>query len=199
MGKELFKYDPNGKLAVNLIYDQRQELADKNAKISSDIESTSKSADEIRAQFLSLELEYKQNLAEYNSMLMVRKNYDAVETKRLQVNALAEEINALIKKYNYLVSTVNLNINTVNQSAGKEFEEGEYIYDQSGKRINIYEFKTRAELVRVLAHEFGHAVGLEHNDNPKSIMYYLNQSQNDIPTTEDTNALKTICQSKFGY
>ena len=193
-GKPLFKYDENAKLAVNLVYDERQATADKNARIVSQIDSASQSADAVRAQFLALELEYKSNLAEYNQLLEVRKNFRQIEEKRLQVNALAEEINALIKKYNYLVSDVNTKINTVNKTAGQEFEEGEYVYDQAGKRINIYEFKTRTQLVRVLAHEFGHAVGLDHNDNPKSIMYYLNTASNLTPSKEDTASLMTLCR-----
>ncbi len=196
LGKDLFEYDPKGELVVNLIYDERQETALKNEQIISQINATSESADAVRAEFLALEVSYKQNLAEYNDLLAERKNFRAIEAKRQQVNALAEEINALIKKYNYLVSTVNANVSTVNKTAGQEFEEGEYIYDRSGKRINIYEFKTRTELVRVLAHEFGHALGLDHNDNPKSIMYYLNQSSNEVLTKEDLSSLKAICRLK---
>ncbi len=199
MGRDLFKFEANGNLVVNLIYDERQETADKNAKIISNIEQTTQSADMVQAQFLALELEYQSNLAEYNLLLAKRKNFEAIEAKRRQVNALAEEINALIKKYNFLVSTVNTNISTVNQTAGQEFEEGEYVYDQDGQRINIYEFKTRTELVRVLAHEFGHALGLDHNDNPKSIMYYLNQSTNEALTPEDSGSLQAVCSPLLKY
>jgi hypothetical protein len=195
-GKPLFKYDPKGALTVNLIYDSRQANADKNAGIISTINETTQSADAVRTQFLALELNYKQSLADYNALLAERQDFNAIESKRLEVNALAEQINALVKKYNYLVNIANTNINTVNQSAGKEFEEGEYVYDQNGKRINIYEFKTRSELIRVLAHEFGHALNMDHNKNPKSIMYYLNQSSNEIPTAEDTQALKAVCRMK---
>jgi predicted Zn-dependent protease len=196
LGKQLFVYDPNGALSINLIYDSRQANQDKNATIATSISQNSESADSVRAQYLALEIEYKQYLDEYNALLAQKKDFNAIEAKRLQVNSVADQVNALVKKYNYLVNTVNANINTVNQSAGKEFEEGEYVYDQNGKRINIYEFKTNSELVRVLAHELGHSLGLDHNPNPKSIMYYLNQSTNEVPTVEDTTALKAICHTK---
>lgn len=195
MGKELFVYDPNGALTINLIYDKRQAAAQQNAVTVNQINQSTESASMVQTQFLALEVNYKESLAEYNTMLAQKQDYNATEQKRLEVNALAEQINALVKKYNYLVTTVNTNINTVNQSAGQEFEEGEYVYDSSGKRINIYEFKTNAELVRVLAHELGHSLGLDHNSNPKSIMYYLNQSTNDVPTVEDTNALEAVCKA----
>ncbi|MES2214229.1 MAG: matrixin family metalloprotease [Patescibacteria group bacterium] len=99
----------------------------------------------------------------------------------------------LIRKYNSLVDQANQKVSTINESAGKEFNEGEYIYDEAGQRINIYEFTSRAELVRVLAHELGHALGLDHNSNPDSIMYYLNQSENGALTPEDSADLEALC------
>lgn len=196
IGKTLFKYDPKGTVVVNLVYDNRQATADKNAQVTTQINTASDSADAVRAQFLALKLEYKQNLDEYNQLLAQTKDFRAIEDKRQQVNALADEINSLIQKYNFLVSSVNTKINTINQTAGQEFEEGEYVYDASGERINIYEFKNQNQLVRVLAHEFGHAVGLDHNSNPNSIMYYLNAATNFTPSKDDTDSFLAVCRLK---
>lgn len=41
----------------------------------------------------------------------------------------------------------------------------------TGKQILIYEFSSSDDLRLTLAHEFGHALGLKHTDNPKSLMY----------------------------
>ena len=108
----------------------------------------------------------------------------------------ADEISALIVKYNLLVDRVNANIGTINQTANKEFEEGTYISDASGARIDIYEFSDEAKLIRVLAHELGHALGLDHNSNLDSIMYAMNQSSNMILTADDVQALKMKCNLK---
>lgn len=40
-----------------------------------------------------------------------------------------------------------------------------------GKQIFIYEFSSIDDLRLTLAHEFGHALGLKHTHNPKSLMY----------------------------
>jgi predicted Zn-dependent protease len=65
-----------------------------------------------------------------------------------------------------------------------------------GEEINIYEFDSRTALLRVLAHEFGHALGLDHNDNEQSIMHYLNSSTNLKPTKEDLAALREVCATR---
>lgn len=62
---------------------------------------------------------------------------------------------------NQLIVILNLNVNqfnTVSHSNGEEFEEGEYVRDISGERINIYEFDGEKKLIRVLTHELGHAL-----------------------------------------
>ncbi len=218
IGKNLFEYDSGLKnknkfqeyldkyigryfirqdIVVNLIYDDRQKMSEQNRLLVSQIDDTKMSADAIKAEFQALQDEYRKASAEYQVLLSEYKkrrgSYEALESKRLEVNGLADRINALVKKYNYLVSTVNATVQTVNQTAGKEFEEGQYVRDSDGERINIYEFGSRDVLVRVLAHEFGHVLGLEHNENPDSIMYYLNHSKNIKLTKEDLGGLKAMC------
>lgn len=91
-------------------------------------------------------------------------------------------------------------LNSIGQSRGEEFTEGEYkseyksgVYEQE---IDIYEFSTKAKLRRVLAHELGHALGLDHVEDPKAIMYRLNQGTNDTLTKDDLAELKTYCNIK---
>jgi hypothetical protein len=117
----------------------------------------------------------------------------ALEQKRLALNALADRVNALGSDYNELAQEVNETVGIINQSAGKEFEEGLYTRNALGAKIEIYEYSSEEKLVRVLAHEFGHALGLEHNTNPDSIMYELNQSENMVPTVQDLADLRAIC------
>jgi hypothetical protein len=117
-----------------------------------------------------------------------------VETKRVEVNDLARQVNAGVTNYNSLVKIANSDIRVINQSADKEFEQGEYVSDSHGKRIDVYEFDGKSKLVRLLAHEMGHALGLDHNNNPDSIMYYLNKSLSMKLSPEDTAAVKKICK-----
>jgi hypothetical protein len=203
IGKPLFVYDSTqkkGDVVLNFVYDERQQNADKNKTLESTIRTTKQSAESIKIEYLGLESQFKIKETEYNSLVSQYKkgkiSYEVLENKRLALNALAEEINTLINKYNSLVGAVNKNVEVINQTAGQEFEEGQYVYDQEGKRINIFEFKTQAELQRVLTHELGHALGLEHNSNPDAIMYYLNTSTSIVPKAEEITELKAICGLK---
>lgn len=47
--------------------------------------------------------------------------------------------------------------------------------------------------MRVLAHELGHALGLDHVDDKEAIMYQLNQGDNLTLSEADIKALKTKC------
>ncbi|MBU6427026.1 matrixin family metalloprotease [Patescibacteria group bacterium] len=155
---------------------------------------------------------YEQNVAYWNNQGGApRAQFQAMEKTRLALNAEAQNINDRQKTFNELVTTLNsvvtvlnrlvgelnLNVkayNTVGASTGEQFSEGEYIEDSSGKRINIYQFNDLGQLQRVLEHEFGHALGLQHVSNPKAIMYYLNEGTNETLTADDINELKASCK-----
>lgn len=122
----------------------------------------------------------------------------SITTEQNQLNSLVDSINALTSELNRIGSELNKDVsayNTVGQSQGGEFQEGLYTVDSSGQRIDIFEFNDQNQLVRVLAHELGHALGLGHiNTNPQAIMYYLNQGKNDKLTADDIAAVKQLCR-----
>lgn len=123
----------------------------------------------------------------------------AIKQKQASLNKTADDINAVVSVINRLIRQLNLtggDYNAVGATVSGEFKEGQYIRDQSGERINIYQFDDRPALIRVLAHELGHALNIDHLDNPEAIMYRLNESGKEKITADDLAALKQVCKIK---
>ncbi len=130
----------------------------------------------------------------------IRKEEAVLAQEKAQILALEsnpnvprEQIQAQITNLNQRIAEVNTRAHTYNAGAGKNFEQGEFREQYGESQINLYEFKSRTQLERLMAHEFGHSIGLDHTTNSESIMYPENVSDSLLLSEEDKAELHARC------
>lgn len=140
----------------------------------------------------------KQDREEYERLAEAQREveevYTNLEIKQGEVESLYQQVQEALRYRNALVAEYNKSVNSFNQEfAGAEsFDQGDYTRGE----INIYQFQNKEDLRLVLAHEFGHALGIGHVDDEKAIMHYLlgEQSKNPLElTVDDENAFNARC------
>lgn len=129
----------------------------------------------------------------------LNKEVDEINQRQSEINNEVESINALVVVLNQLRNSLNITVDQFNEigaTRGEEFSEGDYKSGPEGRVIDVYQFNNNKELVRVLLHEMGHALGLEHSEDSQAIMYRLNQGSSEKLTSSDITALKNRCKIK---
>lgn len=235
IGKNLFQYSSDGRLAVHLIYDYRQEATDKLKRLGITVDASRASYDSLKVKYYEVKSALMQSQKQYETALALYKQHldsynqeveswnakggaprsefvrlssekqsldaelSALKSLQDTVNGYVDEVNSIAVVLNGMANALNVDVgkyNTIGASRGEEFTEGDYQSKGGEQKIDIYEFSTQNKLVRVLAHELGHALGLEHVEGSTSIMYELNQSTNEKLSSQDLAALKSKCGIK---
>jgi hypothetical protein len=204
--------------ALNQEQSERRELdetRDQNDQVLEQVELLQLQYQDLTKTYQANVAEYEADLATYNANVNTYNDrvgappdtFSELEAERIrlsqvaeslsdtaaQLNSLAKEINELGERGNRLISEYNREVNKYNAEFGfaREFTQGDY----QGDKINIYTFKDKDELVTVLAHELGHALGIGHVESEGSLMYYLVDETDSVIdlSADDALAFLEVC------
>lgn len=122
--------------------------------------------------------------------------HEKLKVQQDDLKRLTDTINSMVVVINEIATNINVDLvdyQNTGDVLGREFCEGFYESKNGKQTINIYQFDNDYRLVRVLAHEFGHALRLNHSADPKAVMYRLIQSDVINLSLDDVTALQKRC------
>lgn len=105
---------------------------------------------------------------------------DALRAALAELERMGRDLNADIAAYNRFAGDLRQRgeefrdrVGRYNEaSSAAPVESGRYSYDrEQGRRIEVFRAESYDELVWVLAHELGHALGIGHVDDPGAVMH----------------------------
>ena len=138
----------------------------------------------------------------------------ALRAELAELERIDVELNSDIEAYNrraesarQRVADMRARVEQYNSSAADApVESGRYSYDpEQGRRIEVFRAASYDELVWVLAHELGHALGIGHVDEPGAVMHALLHEGGDLEpgrarpvalSAADRAALVAICDGE---
>lgn len=131
-------------------YNQERQIAQRSPSSSANAEYFQQ-----RQQHLQQNVEQlQQEIGQYNQKIsQLNQQID-------ELNALDQQLNASVKQYKQRFQP-------------HLFHKGLF----NGKQILIYEFESEDDLRLTLAHELGHALGLQHTDDPHALMHPVMKDQ----------------------
>ncbi|WP_032811210.1 matrixin family metalloprotease [Acinetobacter vivianii] len=121
----------------------------------------------------------------------LQQNAESLKQEINQYNQKIQQLNQQVDELNSLDQQLNASVDQYKQRFKPHlFHKGLF----NGKQILIYEFESEDDLRLTLAHEFGHALGLQHADDPQALMHPIMKDQDRAHfrlTEADRNLLNT--------
>lgn len=197
-------------IAVRLVYDQRQSQTQAEQEKREFLDKQESRIDSSTLLYVNLVEQLTEQERSYEKNL---KNFQQNHTQYSQKKRLEEKdtlltqqdnIQKLITRINSLVVRIETNVNNFNQQAkeynkdfagDREFDQGHY--DSKGE-IVIYQYDDLSDLSLILAHEFGHALGMDHVTSPQAVMNaFLTHQDSSKPQATDTDLaeLARVCKA----
>jgi hypothetical protein len=207
-GKEIFMYDPEGKVGINLTFDGRQAINEEISSLEGNVTSKKDDLDAKRAEYEERGRNFEERVRKLNgdiaywnaqggapeeeyNKLVAEQNSLRAEASAL--NEMAKSLNATTNEFNSNVRELNQSIDTFNEALHQKPEEG--VYSEADLRIDIFFNTNENTLIRTIAHELGHARGLDHVENESAVMYEKTFPDYTL-TPDDLEELQKACRQR---
>lgn len=200
------------------IVDVLDRKAEMSHSIRANYETLLESYEDLKIEYQEKVVTYEKRLARHNAevkmwnekggapedtyadlnktSVALNKDSAALNAQSKELNALAAQINQLGEKGNDVVEDYNKSVENFNDRYEQEdeFTQGDY----TGNAIQIYQYDDRTELRRVLAHEFGHALSLDHVADVQAIMHSVMEGEYDSLTLQpdDLAEYQLVCGTR---
>lgn len=126
----------------------------------------------------------------------VERRQERVRDERRKLDRLAREINSEMDELNEKYDQHNQLVEQYNEEFAGDlrFTKATYQNAANGGIVTVSQFMNKKELILILAHELGHALGLNHLDVPESVMYSQMGAQKLNPSIQLTQADETAAR-----
>ncbi|MFC1727357.1 matrixin family metalloprotease [Patescibacteria group bacterium] len=208
LSKNIFVFDEQSPLTINLVYSQRQSILDKLEGLEGNLADGRGSLDKMIAEYQTLSKDFKLKIESFNKEVsfwnqkggaprevyeQLIRQQESLEIEASRVNDLARHLNLSVNEYNLEVGQYNENVQDYNFVSNQRPEAG--LYDGRVPKIDIYLTLSEDELIHTLAHELGHAWGIEHINDVESIMHSYSSEKTTL-SRFDFQAIEAICEEK---
>ncbi len=197
--------------ALMLLNEKEREVE----RLTADIARLESVYGETRKEYEEKVAAYERRVAKYNAEVAevnaaggaspkdeerLKAESHALTRAQRSIDRLGEDVNEVVEELNSKTAEVNAEgadyneaVRRYNDEYGEAgaFTQGEYV----AEKIVIYSYTDAVELRHIVAHELGHALGVDHIEESSAIMYYLLDEQPDTNyvATADVAALRQVC------
>lgn len=123
------------------------------------------------------------------------REFSGIKAGEQAVNDDISLLNALATTLNQLIVDLELDAEQYRSEGAAlgSYEEGVYRVSGGFRQIDIYKHTGRTQFVRLAAHEFGHALGVDHVEDPAALMFALNRGDDLRLYPADRAGLDRAC------